>query len=88
MRFWNEYNAFGWRLCLFPKVEARIVFIIVFSVSVMRFTRILIVLCFVALSFSPMGAVASNKQWTDILHLHLLYRVLTIIPSSTFGILC
>ena len=53
MRFWNDHNAFGWRLCLFPKLEASIVFIIGSSVSVMRFTRILIVLCSVALSFFP-----------------------------------
>ena len=55
MRFWNGYNAFGWRLCLFPMFEA----------SIICFHRVLrvcyafhahyIVLCFVALSFFPFG---------------------------------
>ena len=38
--FWNDYNEFEWRLCLFPKLEASIVFIIGSSVSVMHFTCI------------------------------------------------
>ena len=50
MRLWNDYNPFGWRLCLFPKLEASIVFQRS-SVSVMHFKRILVVQCFVALSF-------------------------------------
>ena len=87
MRFWNDYDAFGWRLFLSPKLEASIVFIIGSSVSVMRFTHILIVLCFVALSFFSFGCCCF-EQAMDILHLHLLNRVLTMISSTKFGSLC
>ena len=52
---WNDYSAFEWRLCLIPKSEACIVFIIGSSVSVMRLRCRLVVLCFVALSFSRFG---------------------------------
>ena len=55
MKFRNDYNAFEWRLCLFPKLEGSIVFIIGSSVSVMRFTCILVVLRLVAFSFFPFG---------------------------------
>ena len=66
MRFWNEYNEFDWRLCLFPEFGASIVFIIGSSVSVMRFTCILVVLCLVALSFFPFRCQAMDRHSSSV----------------------
>ena len=65
MRFWNDYNAFDWRLCLIPKVGASIVFTIGFIVPVLHLTCILVILCLVAFSFLPLWVLllrTSNGQ--------------------------
>ena len=55
MKFWSDYIAFEWSLCLFPKFGASFVFFIGSSVSYLRFTCITVVLCVVARRLFPFG---------------------------------